>query len=158
VGPAKPGDVGYVRDLSRRVFQQYGPYEEMVTRWFDSGTTVTYLALAEKRPTGFIMLGGLRRQVPLSLVSEVLAIAVEPARWRCGIGSLLMKEIFKRAREKAVETLVLHTATENVPGQRLFKKCGFVPCRIEEAFYPAGQDALVMFKDLSSQSPSPCWC
>lgn len=149
VRPAKPGDVDYIRSLSKRVFHQYGAYEEMVTRWFDSGATVTHLALTEKRPAGFIMLGRLERQFYLPVVSEVLAIAVEPARWNCGIGHLLIKEIQKRAREIGVETLVLHTATDNIPGQRLFGKYGFVPCQMKEAFYPAGQDALMMFKDLA---------
>jgi ribosomal-protein-alanine N-acetyltransferase len=94
------------------------------------------------------MLGRLERQFYLPIVSEVLAIAVEPARWKCGIGHLLMKEMQKRARQIEVETLVLHTATENFPGQRLFRKCGFVPCEMKKAFYPEGQDALMMLKDL----------
>ncbi|MDY6951785.1 MAG: GNAT family N-acetyltransferase, partial [Thermodesulfobacteriota bacterium] len=59
-----------------------------------------------------------------------------------------MKEIEKRARQLGVETLVLHTATDNVLGQRLFTKCGFVSCEMKKAFYPAGHDALMMFKDL----------
>ena len=148
VRPAKPGDVDYVRRLSKRVFHQYGPYEGIVTRWFESGATVTHLALTEQRPAGFVMLGRLERQFYLPIVSEVLAIAVEPARWKCGIGHLLMKEMQKRARQIEVETLVLHTATENFPGQRLFRKCGFVPCEMKKAFYPEGQDALMMLKDL----------
>ncbi|MDY6954860.1 MAG: GNAT family N-acetyltransferase, partial [Thermodesulfobacteriota bacterium] len=125
---AEPGDVDYVRGLSKRLFRQYGPYEEMVTRWFNSGVTVTLLASTEKRPAGFVMLGRLAHPFYLPIVSEVLAIAVDPARWTCGIGHLLMKEIEKRARQLGVETLVLHTATDNVLGQRLFTKCGFVSC------------------------------
>ena len=156
VGPAKPADVDYVRTLSKRVFHQYGPYEEMVTRWFESGATESHLALTQNRPAGFVMLGSLERQFYLPVVSEVLAIAVEPASWKCGIGHLLMKELQKRAVQLEVETLVLHTATENIPGQRLFSKCGFVPCQIKKAFYPAGQDALMMFKDLFFTGAEMC--
>jgi len=149
VRPAKPGHADYAPSLSKRVFHQYGPYEEIVRRWLQSGVAVTYLALAEKQPLGFVMLGNREHQSPLPVVSEVLAIAVEPARWKCGIGHLLMKEMQKMAVQLEVETLVLHTATENISGQRLFSKCGFVPCQMKKAFYPAGQDALMMYKYLS---------
>jgi ribosomal protein S18 acetylase RimI-like enzyme len=149
VRPANPGDVDYIRSLSKRVFQQYGPYEDMVTHWFESGRTVTLLALMKKHPVGFVMLGRLEHPFYLPIVSEVLAVAVEPSRSRLGIGSLLMKEVQRKAKEIEVETLVLHTAIDNLVGQRLFRTCGFASSEIKKEFYPAGQDALMMYKEIA---------
>lgn len=149
VRPARAADVDYIRSLSKKVFQQYGPYENMLARWFESGIAVTLLALMEKRPVGFAMLGRLERRRYPPGVSELLAIAVEPAKWKLGIGGLLMREIQRDAKDLKVETLVLHTAVENLPGRKLFEKYGFTPFEVKKNFYPEGQDALMMYKDIS---------
>jgi ribosomal-protein-alanine N-acetyltransferase len=110
---------------------------------------MTFLALMEGRPVGFAMLSRLKGVWYLPHVSELLAIAVEPEKWKRGIGDLLMKEIQRKAEELEVEMLVLHTAIENLPGQKLFKKYGFVPLDIKKNFYPKGQDAIMMYKDIA---------
>jgi ribosomal-protein-alanine N-acetyltransferase len=149
VRPAKPEDLHYIRSLGKKVFQQYGPYEEMLVGWFESGFTITFLALTERRPVGFAMLSGQKGIWYLPRVSELLAIAVEPEKWKLGIGDLLMKEVQRKAEAEGVEMLILHTAVENLPGQKLFKKYGFVPLDIKKNFYPEGQDALMMYKDIA---------
>jgi ribosomal-protein-alanine N-acetyltransferase len=146
---AKPEDVHYIRSLSKKVFQQYGPYDETLVNWFEAGFTVTFLALMERRPVGFAMLSGIKGLWFLLRISELLAIAVEPEKWKLGIGDLLMKEVHRRAEELEVEMLVLHTGAENLPGQKLFKKYGFIPLDIKKNFYPEGQDALMMYKDIA---------
>jgi len=141
-------DAEYVRSLSKKVFHQYGPYEEIVGGWFDSRNTMTILALMEKRPVGFAMVSQLEREWYSLRVSELLAIAVEPAKRGHGIGNLLMSEIERRTKVIGVETLILHTAAENLAGLGLFKKCGFMKFKIKKKFYPEGQDALMMYKGI----------
>jgi len=145
---ARAGDIDYIRDLSRTAFQEYGPYEDMLPDWFMSGITVTLLALLEERPVGFAMIRRLGRESRLHRVSELLAIAVKSAQRKRGIGDLLMNEIQKAARRTGVETLVLHTAIENLPGRELFKKHGFILLNTRRDFYPGGQDAVMMCKDV----------
>ena len=43
--PAKPSEVDYIQNLSKKVFHKYGPYEIMLPRWFEAVITVTVLAL-----------------------------------------------------------------------------------------------------------------
>lgn len=148
VRPARAEDVDYIRSLSRKVFHQYGPYENILARWFESDIAVTLLALMGKRPVGFVLLGRLERKWYPPYVSELLAIAVEPAKWKLGVGDLLMREVLREAKELNVETLVLHTAVENFSGQKLFEKYGFTPLEVKKNFYPKGQDALMMYKDI----------
>ena len=82
------------------------------------------------------------------IMYELLAIAVEPARQGLGIGELLMREAIGKAQKLEGEMVTLHTAVENRPAQRLFTKCGFVPSGIKKHFYPKGQDALMMYREV----------
>ena len=149
VRPARAGDADYIRGLSKKVFEQYGPYESLLVQWFELGITVTLLALMEKHAVGFAMLRRLEHGWSLPRVSELLAIAVEPAKWRLGIGDLLMDEILKEAERLGVETLFLHTAIDNLPARILFRKHGFSEFGMKKKYYPKGQDAIMMYKDIS---------
>jgi ribosomal protein S18 acetylase RimI-like enzyme len=117
--------------------------------WFELGITVTLLALMEKHAVGFAMLRRLEHGWSLPSVSELLSIAVEPAKWRLGIGDLLMDEILREAERIEVETLVLHTAIDNLPARILFRKHGFSKFGMKKKYYPKGQDAIMMYKDIS---------
>ena len=79
--------------------------------------------------------------------SELLAVAVEPWARNQGVGDRLMEEIIRKAERLLVEKLVLHTAVDNLAGQALFGKHGFVVHGIEKEFYPEGQNALVMHRN-----------
>ena len=147
--PARAGDADYIRGLSKKVFEQYGPYESLLVKWFELGITVTLLALMEKHAVGFAMLRRLEHGWSPPRVSELLAIAVEPAKWRLGIGDLLMDEILKEAERLGVETLFLHTAIDNLPARILFRKHGFSEFGMKKKYYPKGQDAIMMYKDIS---------
>lgn len=142
-------DIGFIGELSGKVFAVYGPYREMVLRWFQSGLAVTLVALMEKRPVGFAMIGRFSDQDTYPTSAELLAIAVSPSRRRMGAARMLMDEVENTALSLGVVTLILHTARENLPAQKLFAACGFRPSVTKTCFYPAGQDALLMVKDLS---------
>ncbi|MBL6968196.1 MAG: GNAT family N-acetyltransferase [Proteobacteria bacterium] len=141
-------DVDFIRTLSLKAFRKYGPYEDILPTWFLSGIGLTVVALMGKRPAGYAMLGKVEGEDSSHRVSEMLAIAVEPSARNQGLGDLLMGEMIRRAEELFVETLILYTGLDNLPGQALFEKHGFVPAGIREVFYPGGQNALMMRKDI----------
>jgi ribosomal-protein-alanine N-acetyltransferase len=107
-----------------------------------------YTAFAGSYSVGFAMLGWFREANFLSDTAEVLAIAVVPDRRRGGVGRLLMEEIERAARSHYARVLLLHTAVDNQPAKELFRKCGFKKGQVKRGFYPAGQDAIAMFKVL----------
>ena len=148
IRPACPSDVEYIRGLSRRAFSLFGPYEEILTRWFESGVTRSVLALLGETPAGFIMLGPSWSGPYPRSASELLAIAVEPGVRRQGIGDLLVREAEKMAKALEVSRLVLFTALENSAARRLFIRHGFVPVEVRKAFYPRGQDAMMMEREI----------
>lgn len=141
---AKEGDSDYIRSLGGKVFHHYGPYEELLPAWFETGIAWTILALMGREPVGFAMLGRPSQKWASSLVGELLAIAVEPKRKKEGIGDLLMREVIRRAERLNIEMLILHTAPENLAAKRLFQKHGFVLSETKKRFYPRGQDAIMM--------------
>lgn len=149
---AEESDMEFAHNLSKKAFSRYGPYEDMLERWFLSGTTETFLAIMEKRPVGFVMLGRYQSEWESRQIAELLAIAVEPEKRKKGVGDFLIQEVITKARRLGIETVVLYTALENVAAQRLFKKHGFTPSRIKGRFYPRGQDALLMVSHIESRN------
>jgi ribosomal protein S18 acetylase RimI-like enzyme len=120
----------------------------MVSQWFASGMTRTRIAVVDGSPAGFAMVGRWMREESDESVCELLAIAVEPDRQQQGIGARLLQEMEKETEQLGEGSLVLHTAVENLFAQKLFSKAGYAPWRIKQRFYPAGQDALMMVKDI----------
>ncbi len=148
VRDAYPSDLRFIEDLSGRVFGIYGPYREWIARWFQSDSTITLVALMAEKPAGFAMLGRFSNPSAVLLSAELLAIAVEPARQRAGAGRALMSEIEEISASLGVRRIFLHTAKENLAAQALFKSFHFTPAEFKQRFYPAGQDAVEMVKDL----------
>jgi ribosomal protein S18 acetylase RimI-like enzyme len=144
----RPSDRAFIAELSGNVFEIYGPYEEWVGRWFQSDSAVTVVAHFAENLAGFAMLGRFSDPSQLLLSAELLAIAVEPERKRMGVGRALLNKIEEIAVSIGVNRLFLHTAKENFPAQKLFEKCNFTPSGVIWKFYPKGQDALLMVKDL----------
>jgi ribosomal-protein-alanine N-acetyltransferase len=145
---AKPSDKGFIAGLSGRVFSVYGPYRTTVSRWFESGATMTSISVAEGRPVGFVMIGALPGDREGETSAEVLAIAVIPEFQHRGIGQELLSHAQKYLEELGDQRLFLHTAKENLVAQKLFLKSGFTPVEFKKGFYPFGQDALMMVNDL----------
>jgi len=146
---ALSSDLNYLLALGKESFEPYGPYEDILARWFQSGFAATLIALTGKRPEGFAMVGPFQEEPYFSHVFELLAIAVEPEKRRRGLGSLLLKEAEKKTRELQGEMLLLHTAVDNGAAQKLFTKHGFHMSRLKSKFYPRGQNAMLMVKRIS---------
>lgn len=123
----------------------------MVSQWFESGSTITLIAVQRGRPVGFAMMGHLFEGLQEENRCELLAIAVEPSAQRQGIGRMLLEKIEEEAERLKEPILFLHTALENVHAQGLFKRHGFRPVALKKRFYPEGQDALMMIKAVSDK-------
>lgn len=148
IRPAEESDADFIRTLSRKAFQRYGPYEDLLPGWFLSGISVTLVAFMGKRVVGYAMLEKIHGKATSPRVSELLAIAVEPSARTHGVGDHLMREIIKTSKELLVERLILHTAVDNLPSQTFFRKHGLTPSGVKKEFYPEGQSALMMHKDI----------
>ena len=97
------------------------------------------------------MIGQVSDREHLEHVSEVLAIAVVPENQNMGIGQMLLRDVERKAAELNIKRLFLHTARENLSAQKLFLNNGYHPWGMEQGFYPAGQDALMMSKEIGGR-------
>lgn len=75
---ADQSDIQFITDLSKKIFNIYGAYDEMVPDWLGLETTVTIIAQIEKLVCGFAMIGNLYNRYDFSDTSELLAIGVTP--------------------------------------------------------------------------------
>jgi len=143
-------DSRFIGRLSRDVFTIYGPYEEVLSGWFksDKGIT-TIIACRNKIQIGFAMLSEPSDRYDLQDASELLGIAVEPEKQGKGVGELLLGAIHRTSAFLNIKWLFLHTAVDNMPAQRLFKRTGYRPLEVKRNFYPEGQDAIVMYRDIT---------
>jgi len=146
VREAHMGDMPFIRSLSLKAFQQYGPYEESIPAWQAYPSTITFMAARGIEPVGFAMIGPSFEKD--SGVSELLAISVAEPWRRRSVGTMLLKAAEKRATTLGMKRMVLHTAVENLAAMGLFRKMGYREVKIKKGFYPAGQDAVMMIKEL----------
>ena len=146
IRPAEVSDTHYITRLCEMVFAVYGPYSEMIPQWLELTTTLTMVARIGGQPVGFAMIGSVSGQSGIDDIHEILAVAVEPEKQRLGIGHALIAEIERKAFGMKSRGLYLHTAIKNEAAQRLFVKNGYRTSVVKPRFYPAGQDAIFMFK------------
>lgn len=150
IRPAEPSDAHFMTKLSGEVFHLYGPYERIVASWLESGVALSLIGSIGEKTVAFSMMSDFPFEVNPAHVSELLAIAVVPKRQGTGIGGILLKEMEKRAIATNIKELFLHTAIDNMVAQRLFKEKGYEARGKKRNFYPAGQDAIFMSKQLGA--------
>jgi len=144
VRPGRDEDARFVRALSQRAFKRYGDYGDVIVKWLESGVAETLMVVRHGRRAGFAMIGNTAGLGAPSNRQELLAIAVQEHERGKGVGSGLLDEIIGLAKSKGTDELVLHTGSDNVAAIRLFQKNGFEVVGLKKAFYPRGQDAIVM--------------
>ena len=87
----------------------------------------------------------------LMLIGEdahVTTIAVDPAWQRNQIGTRLLLNIARDARERGARHLTLEVRVSNEPAQKLYRTFGFRPAGIRKGYYvETKEDALVMWAD-----------
>jgi ribosomal-protein-alanine N-acetyltransferase len=140
IRPANKEDYGFICTLSSEVFSEFGEYEEIVPQWLVNPYVITAISLEKRHSLGFAML--------YTLSGEILAIAVSPEYQRKGIGTALFTYIEGIASQLGITRLLLHTALENEMAQLFFQNVSFKVIGEQERYYPRGQTALIMSKDI----------
>ncbi len=84
-------------------------------------------------------------------------IAVRKDMKRQGIASRLLAETIGRSRLKGARWLTLEVRRSNQAAQRFYDKFGFSVRGIRQGYYTdTGEDALIMWADLSLNLPTQC--
>ena len=78
---------------------------------------------------------------------EIIGIGVKAEQQGSGIGSCLLKNIFKIAKEKSIEKIFLEVDEKNTKAQSFYKKFDFEITNIRKKYYK-DNDALVMMRKI----------
>ena len=76
--------------------------------------------------------------------SKIMSFAVKKEFRGKGIGSMLLKEVIKRCKNKGKHRILLEVRVSNVVAQKLYKKNGFKTIEILPKYYNDGEDAYLM--------------
>ncbi len=76
--------------------------------------------------------------------AEILTLAVVPAARRHGLGSALVRAAAARAHAMRAHKIYLEVGRENIAARALYENLGFSPIGTRKAYYPGGEDALVL--------------
>ncbi len=148
-------DQDFIKELSTAVFSIYGDYDLILPRWFLSPWVVTIIASDLGEPVGFAMLHFGGKEIWEPTLGELLAIAVKPEHQGKGVGSAIINHVEELARESHLEKIQLHTSTDNSSARHLFQKAGYLEKESKESYYPNGQTAVLMVKNLDVERARP---
>ena len=96
--------------------------------------------------------GGLVAYGGMSVVedeAEIELIAVNEMYRRCGRGKKVLDDLIALAKERGVKRVFLEVRVSNAAAQLLYLKSGFAGLYCRSRYYPDGEDAVVMVKELS---------
>jgi len=126
--------------------------EQVYPRPWSSSLFLSELALRSSRSYSIARVG--REVVGYAGVmisfedAHVTTIAVDPAWHRHHIGSRLLLNIARDARERGAKHLTLEVRVSNEPAQKMYRTFGFRPAGIRKGYYvETNEDALVMWAD-----------
>lgn len=80
--------------------------------------------------------------------AEIELVAVSEMYRRCGRGKALVDRLLAIAKEKGVKKVYLEVRVSNSSAMLLYLRCGFRGLYARSRYYPDGEDALVMMKEL----------
>ena len=106
-----------------------------------SRTTIATMARARK------IIGYLCRWL-VADECHILNVAVDPKFRRTGIGSGLMAEVIAEADLKGAAVITLEVRRSNLAARGLYRKLEFEERRLRRNYYGAGEDAIVMERQL----------
>jgi len=86
------------------------------------------------------------------VIGHVITIDVKAGARRSGVGSSLLQAAEQRLREGRCSAVDLETAVDNVTALAFYKRHGYSVIRTWPRYYSNGVDALVLRKDLDSNT------
>lgn len=81
--------------------------------------------------------------------AEIELVAVSEMFRRCGRGGQILSDLLSIAREHGVKKVFLEVRVSNAAAQLLYLKNGFHGLYCRTRYYPDGEDAVVMVRELA---------
>jgi ribosomal-protein-alanine N-acetyltransferase len=145
-------DHPWIVTMGALVYSDLGDYRQILPSWLDQPGVLAWVDTDEHdRRRGFAMLG-FYPDDDGSSVADLLALGVDPAHQRRGIGRALLEHVIGVAvrvgPQHAISELRLTVAHDNVIGQRMYLRSGFKKATVPPGRYAGGQKAIRMIRPL----------
>ena len=149
---ATPLDLSWIVEVGARAFADLGDYRDILPAWLAQENVSAWVADDDGERRGFTVVGFFS-DVTDGNVADLLALAVEPAWQKRGLGRRLLDHAVSMASATAqagrLRELRLCVADDNLVGQRLYRTSGFQRVIGEFGAYPGGQRAVRMVYPLA---------
>lgn len=135
-------DIGRIAELEKECFPVAAWSRQSLAESFLSGRF--YGVLLEEN-------GAITAYGGMSVVleeAEIELIATSEMYRNCGRGAKILEDLLAEAKRRGVERVFLEVRVSNAPAQRLYLKHGFAGVYARTRYYPDGEDAIVMKKEL----------
>lgn len=140
-------DVEWVCAAAAAAYRALGDYHVVVGAWLETPGVYAFIDAVAGERRGFYIVGFFA-EGPDSATAELLALAVEPAHRRGGVGRGLLDHAIEFCRNTAIasniEELRLTVAVDNGPGRHLYGERGFRVIDENHGQYDGGQRAIRM--------------
>lgn len=146
VREANLNDIKYVVDIERKSFK----YPYPATAFFTLMTLYPkYFLISEYcgKVVGYVVAG-----VDKDGSGHIISIAVDPEYRGRGFGKSLMKLIESRLLKDGINKFKLEVSVSNYVAIRMYELLGYKICKVLKGYYPDGEDAYLMYKEVSSSS------
>lgn len=119
VRPAETGDISRLCEIDRLAF---APHWRMSANDFRRALRISAVATVAVRQEEVV---GYQFSTRNEEAGHLARLAVDPARQRCGIASLLMFRLLDELSRIGVESVTVNTQASNRPSQQLYQHFGF---------------------------------
>jgi ribosomal protein S18 acetylase RimI-like enzyme len=151
-------DHSWLTALAAEVYEDLGDYGSIIPSWLEHTGVIGYVDECDgSARRGFTLLGYYEPALGAGYVADLLAIAVEPAHQRQGVGGRLLRHAIRvsevAARDNPIAEMRLTVASTNRSGLALFEKHEFTVLDAFHGSYDGGQRAIRMTRPIAGARP-----
>ena len=140
--PFQPSDLDTLYEIDQECFPAGISYSrDELSDFIGRRGARTWVAVAEKRIVGFVVVGHEPRGV-----GHIVTIDVVDTTRGKGVGKALMQMVDEWAQRQVLRLIYLETAEDNCLAQRFYGGLGYVKVKEIPSYYPNGATAWVMVK------------
>lgn len=139
--PLGPDDARVLSYIELEIFP--APWSEESLR--------SFLALRNVQGEAAILIDEIIGYVFVQYVADeahILNLGVRSKFRRKGLATLLLKRLIERAQKRQAKTCYLEVRVRNTVAQKLYFNQKFAPVTIRKKYYPDGEDALILAREL----------
>ncbi len=140
---ARPSDLPALAALEQATFAEPWSAAALAGFWESPGARA-WLALD---PAGAAVGFALFAVVPHALEAELLRVGTAPEWKRAGVASGLLRAALAELDRLSIATF-LEVRADNFAALALYRRLGFEPCGLRQAYYPDGCDAWLFLRKI----------